>query len=83
MFGVIACVDAHTAYYERLGYRHLSEYIDHPAAGRVALMAVAVYDLKHFQRVSPAVARVCPRHDAESSDWFARTFMSATQEMAT
>lgn len=83
MFGVIACVENHAAYYERLGYRHLGECFHHAAAGRVAMMAVALYDLQHFQRVSPAVARLCPRHDTESSAWFARTFEPATQALAT
>lgn len=83
LFGALACVDGHANYYERLGYRALGETLDHPAAGRVAMMAVALYDLKHFQRVCRPVARLCPRHDAESSEWFARTFESSTQATAT
>ena len=83
LFGALACVDGHAGYYERLGYRPLGEHLDHPAAGRVAMMAVALYDQKHFQRVCRPVARLCPRHDAESSDWFARTFASSTLETLT
>lgn len=79
-FGVISCVPGHVGLFQRLGYRQIGVPFRHPAAGVAIPMAVALYDLQHFRRIGCPVARLCPYHDAESSNWFARHLSQAFRE---
>jgi Acetyltransferase (GNAT) domain len=73
-FCIIDCIPKLQAMFERIGYRQIGPWLDHPMAGPVVQMAFAVYDLHHFQRVRSPLARVCPRHDPDSAAWLDTRF---------
>ena len=75
MFCVIDCVLALRSYFQRLGYRQIGPWFQHPAAGLVVPMAFPVYDRKHFEAVRSPLARACPRHDEISAAWFRSSFV--------
>ena len=74
IFGVMSCVPSLQGFFLRFGYRPIGPAFHHSYAGMTVPMAVALYDLHHFRRSGSTVVKLCPRHDTESSDWFARTF---------
>lgn len=74
MFGVISCVPSHKHFYQRFGFKQIGATFRHSASGLNVPMAAAIYDKHHFERVGCPITKTCPRHDAESSEWFARTF---------
>ena len=75
MFCVIDCVPALRGYFQRLGYRQIGPWFQHPAAGLVVPMAFPVYDRNHFETVRSPLAKACPRHDETSAAWFRSTFV--------
>ena len=82
MFGVIACVPALQGFYRRFGYRQIGPAFSHSYAGTTVPMAFAMYDREHLRQVGSAVFKLCPRHDAESSNWFAGTFAAEFESSA-
>ena len=76
MFGVMSCLPSNAGYFRRLGYRQIGAPFRHAAAGVTLPMAAAIYDKEHFRRIGCPLVKACPRHDEESSGWFARTFAS-------
>lgn len=74
MFGVISCVPRLQGFFHRFGYRRIGPTFTHSHAGTSVPMAFAMYDQEYLRQAGSAVARLCPRHDTESSEWFAKTF---------
>ncbi len=71
---LIDCVPPLKSLFEAIGYRQTGPALQHPVAGTVLPMGFAVYHRHHFERVGSPLAAVCPRHDAESAEWFDATF---------
>lgn len=71
---LIDCVPPLKGLFEAIGYRQTGPALQHPVAGTVLPMGFAVYHRHHFERVGSPLAAVCPRHDADSADWFDATF---------
>lgn len=79
MFGVMSCVPAHLGFFKRFGFRPIGPGFTHSAAGFTYPMAAAIYDQHHFRRIGCQLIKLCPHHDAKSSDWFARTFNDSSE----
>ena len=74
LFGLVACVPAHLGFFQRFGFREIGAGFAHSAAGFSHPLVAAMYDQHHFRRIGCPLVKLCPYHDAASSDWFSRTF---------